>query len=379
MVLVTKRNILAAFAVCLIFIGCSSDGTDEPDVNPTPTPTTASFQRSAMLENWADNIIIPAYQEMESSLSDLETAFNDLNINRDEVSLVAFREAWIASYFVWQRVSMFEVGPAEAIGYRLNMNIYPADATQIAANVASGTADLSLPSNRDTKGFPAIDYLINGLGTTDTTIIAEFNAASGTDITDYLDALITDMQTLTSAVLQEWEGTFRDAFVADDGSSVTASVDRYVNDYIFYYERFLRAGKIGIPAGVFSGSILPQNVEAFYIGTISNELFLEGLDAVQDFFNGIAFNSTSDGVGLDDYLNSLGSNGEQLTGRINDQYNLSRDMVTALNSFQTELETDPPVNLLLAYDEVQRIVPLIKVDMLSLLNINVDFQDADGD
>ncbi|MDO1502669.1 hypothetical protein Q2T40_21565 [Winogradskyella maritima] len=66
-----------------------------------------------------------------------------------------------------------------------------------------------------------------------------------------------------------------------------------VNDYIFYYEKYLRAGKMGIPLGVFSGSTLPRNVEAYYEATISNDLFLEGLSAVQDFFNGNHFNSST--------------------------------------------------------------------------------------
>jgi hypothetical protein len=35
--------------------------------------------------------------------------------------------------------------------------------------------------------------------------------------------------------------------------------------------------------------------------------------------------------------------------------------------------------MLLAYDEVQRAVPLLKVDMVSAMSINIDFVDADGD
>ena len=53
---------------------------------------------------------------------------------------------------------------------------------------------------------------------------------------------------------------YRDEFVNKDGSTATSSVNKLVNDYLFYYEKFLRAGKIGMPAGVFSGDPLSDRV-----------------------------------------------------------------------------------------------------------------------
>ena len=56
--------------------------------------------------------------------------------------------------------------------------------------------------------------------------------------------------------------------------------------------------------------------------TISNELFLEGLSAVQDFFNGNHFNSSTQGESLASYLDALNTlkNGEDLSTLINDQF-----------------------------------------------------------
>ncbi len=366
-----------------IILGCSSSGSNSDDDVSTNNGSDnmssgTTFQRSELLANWSDNIIIPAYQSLTEALDNLNTAFVLFSNDTSESNLVALRTAWIEAYFVWQRVSMFEIGPAENIDYRLNMNIFPADTAQINANVNIGNADLSLPSNRDAKGFPALDYLLNGLADTDASIVARFTSATdGGNLLNYTERLILDMQSLTNQVLTQWTGVFRDQFVANDGSSSTASVDRYINDYIFYYERFFRAGKVGIPAGVFSGSTRPQNLEALHIGTLSNDLFFEALDAIQDFFNGVAFNTSSNGIGLDDYLNSTNNN--ELTTLINSQYNTARNAFLGLNSFQVELENTVPTSLLEAYDEIQRVIPLIKVDMLSALNINVDFQDADGD
>ena len=56
------KNILFAITI-LLFISC---GEDDPVAS-----NTDSFDRAAMLTNWADNIIIPAYTDYETKLSSL--------------------------------------------------------------------------------------------------------------------------------------------------------------------------------------------------------------------------------------------------------------------------------------------------------------------
>ena len=67
------------------------------------------------------------------------------------------------------------------------------------------------------------------------------------------------------------------------------------NDFIYYFEKGLRTNKFGIPAGVFSANnTRSANVEAYYNTTQSKVLSLEALDAVEGFFKGQAYNSTTD-------------------------------------------------------------------------------------
>lgn len=371
---------ISFLAIVLLFLGCSSDSGEIVAIaTPPDDPVTLSFERRDLLENWADNIIVPAYQAFQGELTALNSSFDSFSNEPNTTNLEAFRAAWRSAYIAWQQISLFEIGPAETSGLRLNINTYPTDVNLVQQFISTGDYDLDLPSNRDTKGFPSLDYLLNGLENDDANLVNRF---ADTNMTAFVQDVITDMVELTTAVTAEWETSFRDAFVASDGSSATASVDRFVNDYIFYYERFLRAGKMGIPAGVFSGAPEPQTVEGFYDGEISNELFLEGLNTVQNFFNGRHFGSTTTGESLASYLRSLGTtaDGEELDVLINAQYNLVRTQAQELNPFLQEIqESNPPIDLLLVYDEVQRIIPLVKVDMLSALNISVDFVDADGD
>jgi len=369
-----KKYIFGAIILALVW-ACSSDNENEEEL-------VANFERDAMLINWADNIIIPSYEAFSNELSALNTSFAAFKTDASEANLTNFRASWVSAYKMWQRVSMFEIGPAETVGLRLNINIYPTDTQKIDGYIASGIYDLSLSSNRNAKGFPALDYLINGLGENDAAIIVKFNDANKDATLAYIEAVLNNMNTLTNNVVAVWKSTYRTAFVSNDGASATASVDRLVNDYIFYYEKFLRAGKMGIPIGVFSGSTLPKNLEAYYHSEISKELFLEGLNAVQDFFNGKHFGTAATGESLASYLDDLNTvkNGENLNKIINNQFNTARSAISGLGSFRSEIENNkPPTTMLLSYDEVQKIVPLLKVDMVSAMSVSIDFVDADGD
>ncbi len=371
------KRFLGIIALVLFAYACSSDDSDNPTGGPDPTPS--SFDRTALLENWADNIIVPGYVDFQSKVNTLQTETAAFVGNSND--LTAIRAAWLDAYTTWQRVSMFENGPAETVGLRLNVNIFPANVTTIETNIASGSYDLALSSNRAAKGFPALDYLLFGIGADEATILSIYNGAEGDLYKQYLQDIVADMQTLITTVLNEWQGGFRDAFVNNNGSSSTASVDRLVNDYIFYYERHLRAGKMGIPGGVFSGSVEPNTIEALYAGDLSKQFFLEGLDAVQDFFNGRAYNGNALGESLSSYLDELNiiKDGADLSTIIDNQFNSARQAVQSLGSFEQELQNNPPTTFLNAYDEVQRIVPLLKVDAVSALSISIDFADADGD
>ncbi|MEO1487188.1 MAG: imelysin family protein [Bacteroidota bacterium] len=378
-----RRNSWLAMVLVMIFFGCSSDGDGGSTPGQDDDVAPISFDRGPMLQNWADNIILPTYQSFSSDLQDLRASYNTFAAERTTQNLRSLRDAWETAYSSWQQVSMFEIGPAEALGFRLNMNTYPTDVELVENYISSGNYDLTVPSSRDAKGFPALDYLFNGLETDDNALVLRFDsgADSGNRLA-YVGDVIDDMISLTEEVISQWDTGYRDTFVSNDGSSATASTDKFVNDFIFYYEKFLRAGKMGIPLGVFTGTPAPNTIEAFYKEELSQQFFLTGLQAVQDFFNGKHFGSSATGESLASYLRSLNEvkDGVALDAVINSQLDEARELVTGLGTFRQEIENNnPPTNMLLAYDEVQRAVPLFKVDMVSAMSISIDFVDADGD
>ena len=372
-----KAHWILTILSALFIWACSSTGDDTPITDDDGVSLT--FDRGAMLENWADNIILPSYNQFLVDYAAFKADFESFQNDRSGSNLIALRSSWVDAYLSWQSISPFEVGPAEDNGLRLNVNTYPTDVALIGTHISSGSYNLDLSSNRDSKGFAALDYLINGIGGSDAEILQVYtDAITGDAHVAYLGEVINDIDTRVTTVRNAWQNGYRDTFVQNDGSSATASVDRFVNDFIFYYEKFLRAGKMGIPLGVFSRTQTPTLVEAYYYPQLSNQLFLAGLSTVEDFFNGKAFGSSRTGESLASYLTTL--NQTTLRNDIRNQFSSVRTAVSGLGPFRAELENNSPAaDMFAAYDEVQGAVALFKVDMVSAMSIAIDFVDADGD
>ncbi len=375
-----KKFLCSVFIMTLILSACSSS-----DETPGPTGGDESFDRKAMLENLADNLIIPAYQSFSSDITTLKTATSSFVTTTNEENLNTLRAAWADAYISWQSVGMYEIGKAEELAFIEFMNVYPVSATNIDNNISTETYDLTSVQLQDEQGFGALDYLLNGLGDTNASILAFYlDTTNGSKYKDYLAAVVNRMDALTNEVVTDWANGYRDTFVNSSGSSATSSVDKIANDFIFYYEKHLRAGKIAIPAGVFASETFPNKVEAVYKGDFSKTLFNAGLNAMQDFFNGKHFGSSAEGESFKTYLDFLDSlkteeQRQNLPKIINDQFNKARTTASSLDdNFSEQVKSNN--NLMLeTYNELQKNVVHIKVDMFQVFNVKVDFNDADGD
>ncbi|WBU89530.1 imelysin family protein [Cellulophaga omnivescoria] len=372
------KRVIFVFVAALTVYACSSSD----DSTGTTNNGKDDFNRGELLANIADNIIIPAYEDLSTKLNNLEDEKNIFIASPSETNLVTLREKWLSAYKVWQSVEMYNIGKAEEINYGFQMNIYPTTVEDIESNVSSGTYDLTHPNNNDAVGFPALDYLLNGLANTDTEIVEKYtNTTSGDGYKNYMSDVVNQMNTLTNTVLNDWKNGFRDTFVASTENTATSSFNKLANDFVYYFEKGLRANKVGIPAGVFSTEPLPTKVEAFYSNENSKDLLVAALENIKNFINGKAYNSTATGVGFADYLDYLNNitQGEDLNVAINNKIDDASAKVLTLDaSLSNQVETDN-VKMTEAYDALQKVVVLIKVDMLQAFSVSVDYTDADGD
>lgn len=371
-----KKQVFILATIISLFIACSDDA-DSGDTGGGNN--SDGFERSEMLVNWADNIIVPSYTSFEIDLQRLGIVSDEFAKNPNEILLNNLREAWLEAYKSWQHVEMFNIGKAEEIGYSFFMNVYPTNVNDIEENIASAEAyDLDHVNNQDAQGFPALDYLLYGVGEDDSEILAKYTTDDNADAyVKYVKDVVDQMVSKTALVIADWNGAYRDEFVGSLANTSTSSVNKLTNDYVFYYEKLFRAGKIGIPAGVFSGTALPGNVEAFYKKDISKELTLEALNAVVDFFNGKHYSSSQRGESFKTYLEYLSN--DELNTIINNQFDVVEASINGLeNDYTIQITTDN-TKMTKTYDEIQKNVVKLKVDMLQAFNISVDYVDADGD
>jgi predicted lipoprotein len=364
------RRFLLLFVSIVTLYACSSSEEIAPE-------QVDSFDRSAMMENIADNIIIPAYEDFSGKMSAFKIAGQTFTTTPNQTNLEALRASWLAAYKTWQSIEMFDIGKAEELQFKFYMNVYPVTVNDIEDNIANGNYDLNSVNNQDAQGFPALDYLLHGLADTDAAILDKYTTAENkNNYKNYILAVLDQMNTLTASVESDFKAQ-RNIFIVSTQNTATSSVNKLINDYIFYYEKGLRANKFGIPSGIFSSTPLPEKVEGRYKNNVSKELALDALTAVQNLFEGRHYNDSTTGVSFKDYLEKL--NRSDIATSTSSQFNTAITQIETLeNSFATQIDTDNTA-MTMAYDELQKAVVLLKVDMLQAFNVSVDYVDADGD
>lgn len=349
-------------------VACSNDdgGQSQPADN---------FNRKAMLSFTADEIIIPALSNYVSTAQDFDQAAQNFKNDPSPANLDQLQLDFQLAYLAWQELAVFDIGPAEARTLRNFSNVFPCDTSDLKQAILAANANLSLPSTYDIQGWPAADYLLHGLANDKQAIIAFYQA--NPDYATYLQSLSARLLSLAQEVLNEWTSSYREAFVNNDGGTATSAFNKLANDYVFHFEKELRAGKIGIPAGVFSGTTFPNRVEAFYSDSLSKALFLHCLNFQEKVFRGVSYDGNSTGPSMQSYLEELGQNG--LAQNILDQFNEARQAAQDLNPNLHLQVKNNNILMLQVYDELQVMIPWLKVDMLQAFNVSVDYIDADGD
>ena len=371
-----KYTLIALFSIFLI-IACSGDTDNDADQIP-------EFDRSTILNNYVSNIIIPRYGDFKVALDGLKIAVDDFTQTPNTGNLQKLHDDWLESYKKWQHIEMFNIGKAEELMYLQKMNAYPADNSRIEANVSSEKTDITSPNDFTSQGFPAIDYLIHGVAT-------DFESVSNVYSNDskygnYLKVLVDVMVKNTNDIIQDWSST-KDSFIQSSGNSNTSSLNMITNDFVYYFEKGLRANKIGIPAGRYSGGdALPTKVEAYYSSKnafqdVSKILAMEAVTASENFFTGKSLTGAM-GASLKtylDYIHASDVNKENLSPMIINNFQEAKQAVNQLDgNFITQINNDQ-LKMMNAFNKLQAIVVNLKTNMLSLLSIQVDYTDADGD
>jgi len=356
------------------FTACDTDSGSEK----------VDFDREAFLVNMADNVVEPSIENFASQAEGLSAATNSFNINLSLESLEVLRSEFKGTWLSYQHLAFVHVGPVSSVNLRDRVNIFPTDTEIIEENIASQNYVLGSAANVAAKGFPALDYLLFGTGDSDEEILSYYGDPDfGNNRLQYLSDVVEDIQTTSNLMADGW-ADYRSTFVGNTGTDVGSGTSLLVNEYNFQFDIRIKNAKIGFPSGGnprTGGVLSPESVEAYYSGW-SGELAEKAVQSSIEVFKGEHFNSSENGLGLDDYVSALGA-------KTRDEMNLSTAIINQKMMVLEEMEKiEVPYSeaanteggqLVNVYQKLQAVIPLIKVDMTSAMSVSITFQDNDGD
>ena len=339
----------------------------------TETPSFVdNFDRGPILENLAENVIIPSFEDFSVKTQAMETSLSAFVNAPNNTTLEVAQSSWVEAKLSWKKAEMFGFGPVDDLSYATSMDFWPTSAVGLENEAksydGSGTYLEDVGSNK--KGFPAIEYFLFSADAQ--TVIAAF---SDEKRQGYLKALTKKLASQAKEIATAWKGDYKTAFISNDGNDAGASATLLANNMIILVET-IKNKKLDTPGGLQKGrEQKPTQVEAYY-SKKSTEMIIANLQSVRAVFTG------NEGGGFDDYLNALNvksDEGSTLSEDITAQIDASLAAAMAIeNPLQMAIETEQEkVQTLFA--RTQKLTVLMKTDMMSQLGLSVTFSDNDGD
>lgn len=358
---------LASFLVVTFVAACSS--ANEDPVPPVP------FDRKAMLQNYADNLIRPAFREVQTDVNALSSLVGIFMKAPTAANLTAMQTAWLKAQRSFEAANAYNFGPAGEAGSRMRLvqeiGTFPVNTLTIEKSIAQGLANTN-DANYDARGLLAIEYMLFDKNGNNARILEGLETASRMV---YLNKLVTNVKVRVDEVVKAWD-EYATAFVNNDGTAAGSSTSELYNEFIRSYGN-LKNYKIGLPLGARAGQTAPQPelAEGFYSGqslAMAQAHFL----ALENIWHGRT--ATADGPGFREYLASA-AGGPELVKTIETQLTTIRKAFEAMSdspSLTKQIQAKKP-SVETLYSELQKNSGLFKNNMSSLLGIALTFNDGE--
>ncbi len=363
-------GLLALVAAAIGLVACQVTPESDPD-----------FDRRKMLENVADNLIKPAFTDLQTQVNILKTAADAFARNPDNQNLVQLQTAWKSACVAWQFANAYNFGPAGEDGLRKGLieeiGTFPVSSTKIEAAVAGGNPNFN-DFNRDARGFLAVEYLIFDLEGNNARIVGGFTDPNRKK---FLSGAVANIQTRVNEVVAAWNGGYRAEFIANDGTGAGSSTAQFYNEFVRSFEA-IKNFKVGLPLGKRPGQTQtePARVEAYYSGQ-SLLMIQNHLAAIENIWYGKGKNQDGqDGLGFKEYLEAV-EGGREVAAATETQLAAIKKSLGALPAttpFSRQVQNQP-AQVEAFYNELQKNVRYFKSDMSSRLGIAITFSSGDGD
>lgn len=368
-----KKIIFVLAVTVLCACSKSSDkGGETPD----------AFDKTAMLTNYADNLIVPGYTALQQKLQVLQTASDAFLAAPAPVTQATLKTAYVDAQLQYERITSFHFGPAEnalldifanfsgSLDYNFNtsgqLTGFSIDSVSIENSISTGTYNLTTMTRASfySQGFPALNYLYFGPNA-----IAKFGTNTAARV-KYVKDVVARLKGLVDGIVTSWS-TYRAEFITNTKTNVGSPIGNMVNQ-LAYQMDLLKGPRIGWPFGKQSnGTVFATKVEAYFVGN-SVALAVENAKALKKTYNG-----GGNGKGLSDYLVAL--NKTTLNNDVLAQFDLVATKLSAIpDPLSTSLTTQAAA-VEAAYKEIQKLLTLLKTDVASATAVQITFTDNDGD
>lgn len=406
---------LAAAAMALALTACGGGGGDGGGGGGSST--CDDFDCQGMLENLANNVMLPTYQSFETEAQELVTevdAYCDaLGSGGEDSARDNAQQAWRDAAAVWQQAEVMQVGPLVVNSRALRDTIYSwpstyacgVDQEVVAAHKAandSGTDYDISGRTPDRRGLDALEYALfkEDTGPACSAVVDAFDDEYWNGLDDaerrearcvYAQHAAADLSSQAQTLVNQWDGT-EDDFLAEltnPGSSGSRydSVEEAVNavsDALFYVEKQTKDIKLAVPLGLKSndcgGDPCPADVESVWSNT-SKENIRNNFVGLQRMYLGND-SGASPALGFDDYLSSAGDDNvsSMMANNIDAAVaSVSDDVMPG--TLAENLETQEGVGLVdSAHDAAKTVTDQLKNDFLQVLGLSIpDSAAGDGD
>ncbi len=346
-----KKSILLC---CMVLVACTSFEGQE------------AFDRSGLLRNIQDNLLLPQYQQTKLAFLELQKSTQDFSALPSGGNYLALQDKWKHAFLEWKQAEVYNFGPIDQLGWTTSFDNWPtnSNAIELLLQTYDGSPGFVEGLGSNKKGLPAMEYLIFQPGAFE--LLQEENRRV------LLVAYSNDLVDKIELVLQAWSK--HGSFVKRIDNAADASMTLLANELVFLAE-VLKNEKLGVPMGVLHNkAIAPQLVEVPY-ASMSLSGLSGNVTAMKNVFTG------QNGLGLDDYLDAL--HVKDANGLLSEKIIIKMESILSLlkgmgPSLQTALISDY-TTLELLYEEINQLLVLLKTDMMSQLGLLVVFNDNDGD
>lgn len=339
------------------------------------------------LDFWYRQQILPAYAGYLAQVQRLDEIAGELEAHPErleemklqyETAFLALQDVIIFDqpYFVSQLYGLY------AVSARFPLNkaqLEDAVRNRYPAEVLSERLDRGVLSP-NALGYAALDYLL---------FSGQVNLADESG-RDYLSFLMAS----TGLLLEQARRVYAyyekggDDFVHNDDFSVGGSLNVVLNILMSNFEANIRTAKVGIPVGIYGISVHepePLTVEAYYHGEgLSTRLLVRAVQAFQRFYDGHPYGGSSM---RKEELSFSAMLGEYLPPAKKDEIRRRLEQVfAALHSELDNEDTDLAIlagskegaeKLKRIYAELQKVVGILKTDVVSALGLTVTYSDGE--